>query len=227
MSAPTNRAIKPMWSAEQISDLKRLWADPTVTAIATARMIDRSLRSASDKARELGFGPKAETCGKPTGWTDERIEMVRSMKARGASFSEIAKELGGVSRSAVIAKMHRLGIFSVPKPAIDSPETPRVFPKQLKTPSNFTPSAAAMMLVEIPLQGTPWAPLEGSTPREYPVRRGECNWPLDDDVLGMGQLRCCLPADGAYCPAHKKLAYSPTKPRNIDGLVHYLVAKAA
>jgi|SRR5690606_21724707 len=43
-------------------------------------------------------------------WTDERVETLRTMWAEGKSASQIAKELGGITRNAVIGKVHRLGL---------------------------------------------------------------------------------------------------------------------
>lgn len=49
-------------------------------------------------------------------WTDERIERLKKMWAEGATASQIADELGGVSRNAVIGKAHRLGLEQRPSP---------------------------------------------------------------------------------------------------------------
>ena len=43
-------------------------------------------------------------------WNDERVEILKKMWAEGQSASQIAKELGGVTRNAVIGKVHRLGL---------------------------------------------------------------------------------------------------------------------
>lgn len=43
-------------------------------------------------------------------WTDERVETLKKMWGDGASASQIAKELGDVTRNAVIGKVHRLGL---------------------------------------------------------------------------------------------------------------------
>ena len=43
-------------------------------------------------------------------WTDERVEILKTMWGDGKSASQIAKELGGVTRNAVIGKVHRLGL---------------------------------------------------------------------------------------------------------------------
>jgi GcrA cell cycle regulator len=57
-------------------------------------------------------------------WTDERIEKLTKMWEGGATASQIAEELGGVSRNAVIGKAHRLGLKARPSPvkANDKPE---------------------------------------------------------------------------------------------------------
>ena len=49
-------------------------------------------------------------------WTDERIEQLRTMWEKGLTASQIAEELGQVSRNAVIGKAHRLGLQSRPSP---------------------------------------------------------------------------------------------------------------
>ena len=54
-------------------------------------------------------------------WTDERVEMLKVMWSEGKSASQIAKELGGVTRNAVIGKVHRLGL-SNRAPGADRPE---------------------------------------------------------------------------------------------------------
>ena len=43
-------------------------------------------------------------------WTDDRVEILKKMWGEGKSASQIAKELGGVTRNAVIGKVHRLGL---------------------------------------------------------------------------------------------------------------------
>ncbi len=43
-------------------------------------------------------------------WTDDRVETLKTMWGEGHSASQIAKELGGVTRNAVIGKVHRLGL---------------------------------------------------------------------------------------------------------------------
>lgn len=65
-------------------------------------------------------------------WTEERIEKLTKMWEGGATASQIAEELGGVSRNAVIGKAHRLGLKARPspvkpneKPEASAPKAPR------------------------------------------------------------------------------------------------------
>jgi GcrA cell cycle regulator len=69
-------------------------------------------------------------------WTDERIERLKNMWAKGATASQIADELGGVSRNAVIGKAHRLGLEQRPSPVKPGEE------KEAKKPAP-APAAAA------------------------------------------------------------------------------------
>ncbi|MDO5370357.1 GcrA family cell cycle regulator [Paracoccus sp. (in: a-proteobacteria)] len=59
-------------------------------------------------------------------WTDDRVETLKRMWAEGQSASQIAKELGGVTRNAVIGKVHRLGLSNrtegEEQPAAPAPE---------------------------------------------------------------------------------------------------------
>jgi GcrA cell cycle regulator len=61
-------------------------------------------------------------------WTEERIDRLKSMWAEGATASQIADELGGVSRNAVIGKAHRLGLEARPSPVKPGEEKERPAP---------------------------------------------------------------------------------------------------
>lgn len=68
-------------------------------------------------------------------WTDERIATLRKMWEGGATASEIATELGGVSRNAVIGKAHRLGLKARPSPVKANEKKKAVAPKKPATPA--------------------------------------------------------------------------------------------
>jgi GcrA cell cycle regulator len=57
-------------------------------------------------------------------WTDERVETLKRMWAEGQSASQIAKELGGVTRNAVIGKVHRLGLSNRAGSGVKADEAP-------------------------------------------------------------------------------------------------------
>jgi GcrA cell cycle regulator len=86
-------------------------------------------------------------------WTDERIERLKKMWHDGATASQIADELGGVSRNAVIGKAHRLGLEQRPSPvkpgeekekkAAPAASSPKAAPKAEVTPAKAGAAAAA------------------------------------------------------------------------------------
>ena len=83
-------------------------------------------------------------------WTDERVETLKRMWGEGQSASQIAKELGGVTRNAVIGKVHRLGLSnragsgtaapakSAPKEKAAAPSKPAPAPKPSAAPETKT-----------------------------------------------------------------------------------------
>ena len=73
-------------------------------------------------------------------WTDERIATLKKMWEGGSTASQIAEELGGVSRNAVIGKAHRLGLKSRPSP-VNANEKKKPAPKA-KAPPKPAPKAA-------------------------------------------------------------------------------------
>jgi GcrA cell cycle regulator len=77
-------------------------------------------------------------------WTDERIERLKTMWAKGATASQIADELGGVSRNAVIGKAHRLGLEQRPSPVKpgEEKEVKKAAPAAAAAPAPAKPAAA-------------------------------------------------------------------------------------
>src|SRR6266498_436657 len=73
-------------------------------------------------------------------WTDERVELLKKLWADGLSASRVAVELGGITRNAVIGKVHRLGLSGRAKAPSSS------MPRQRKprAPSMFRPQRAMM-----------------------------------------------------------------------------------
>ena len=96
-------------------------------------------------------------------WTDERVELLKKMWGEGQSASQIAKELGGVTRNAVIGKVHRLGLSNRAGP----------------TPTPATPAAAgAATKPEAKAKPAPKPAEAKARPAAKPAPR-----PVEDDVV--------------------------------------------
>ncbi|MBB3995082.1 GcrA cell cycle regulator [Sulfitobacter undariae] len=80
-------------------------------------------------------------------WTDDRVEILKKMWGEGQSASQIAKELGGVTRNAVIGKVHRLGLSNrTTAGAAAKTDTPKAEPKAKPVPK--APPKAKPVAVE-------------------------------------------------------------------------------
>ncbi len=101
-------------------------------------------------------------------WTDERVETLKRMWAEGQSASQIAKELGGVTRNAVIGKVHRLGLSNrvggkddedvapaptaKPEPAAKAEPMARAEPAAAPRPAAERPAAPPSNVTPLPLR---------------------------------------------------------------------------
>src|SRR4051812_20746161 len=75
-------------------------------------------------------------------WTDERIELLKKLWADGLSASQIAAELGQVTRNAVIGKVHRLGLAGRAKVSTSSVARPA---RKAPAPAHRMAGAGAVM----------------------------------------------------------------------------------
>ena len=107
-------------------------------------------------------------------WTDDRVEILKKMWGEGQSASQIAKELGGVTRNAVIGKVHRLGLSNrattgtaakpdakpkaeiKPKPA-PKPEKPEMRTEAAAPPKSNLPARRQIIPAGQPLPPQPSA----------------------------------------------------------------------
>ncbi len=107
-------------------------------------------------------------------WTDERIETLRKLWENGLTASQIADELGGVSRNAVIGKAHRLGLKSRPSPVKSGDDN--------AAPAKPAPKAAAPERAAPPRAPAPKpAPRAAEPPAPRPEPRAEAPPPFDED----------------------------------------------
>ncbi len=95
-------------------------------------------------------------------WTDERVETLKKMWGEGQSASQIAKELGGVTRNAVIGKVHRLGLSNrvvAGKEAGGAPHASSLAPKAAAKVFELKPTNAPQASTPKPAVKAPDAPL--------------------------------------------------------------------
>ena len=91
-------------------------------------------------------------------WTDERIDQLKALWDKGLTASQIAEELGGVSRNAVIGKAHRLGLKSRPSPVKANDADNKAAPKKA-APAAAPAKAHAAAAPARPRPAEPVAPV--------------------------------------------------------------------
>lgn len=140
-------------------------------------------------------------------WTDDRVETLAQLWQEGSSASQIARSLGGVTRNAVIGKVHRLGLSGRATPS--APGARRTKPKADQRRPR--PAAPARPPRALPAESAcpPPAP-ETGTASVVSVRYGQCRWPIGEPLADDFRL-CGRKAErGAYCAPHGALAYRVT-----------------
>ena len=144
-------------------------------------------------------------------WTEDRIDRLRTLWLEGHSAARIARELGaGLTRSAVLGKVHRMGLSAGrPRPRGASAVV-RSPPRDRRPPSPPVSEALA---------GPAPVPDQGRTTL-LSVRRCECRWPYGDP-RAEGFSLCGRPvARGAFCGPHAAVAYRPGRqtPESLEAL---------
>jgi GcrA cell cycle regulator len=145
-------------------------------------------------------------------WTDERIDRLKKMWSEGATASQIADELGGVSRNAVIGKAHRLGLDARPSPVKPGEE------KEKKTAAPAAPAAAPKAIKPQPAAEAPAAPVARSEPepREAPVATAAEPKPTQSGQATTIQYRSVGP--GGFIrqgPGEQQAPIPPAPPRRL------------
>jgi GcrA cell cycle regulator len=161
-------------------------------------------------------------------WTDERVELLAKLWSEGLSASQIAAELGGgVTRNAVIGKVHRLGLSGRGK--AQAPATPRsrkpIRPADPDTAGEPPIQDAALLPVSTAGPQSEVSPEQAGPQDDVVVplservtimelRESMCRWPLGDPTTA--EFRFCgahaitgLP----YCTHHARVAYQPAAER--------------
>ena len=172
-------------------------------------------------------------------WTEDRVEVLKKLWAEGHSASQIAKELGGVTRNAVIGKVHRLGLsgratpsrpvkrpprLARPKPRIQ-PDGTVITPKPQRTAAepDLKPNEKVAMLAALP----PKPLADGEAATILTLRDSMCKWPIGDPADPKFAFCGRKSTSGPYCAEHAKVAFQPAKKRERKKAEYDYVRKIA
>jgi GcrA cell cycle regulator len=157
-------------------------------------------------------------------WTDERVELLKKLWSDGLSASQIATQLGGVSRNAVIGKVHRLSLSGRAKPAATGPRPPRK-PRPASPPRHPRAYIAGNTALKMHAH-----PVPRRAPNPVPIEDLVVPISLNVSLVALNDQMCKWPigdpgADGfhfcghrnfnglPYCEYHARLAYQPVSDR--------------
>ncbi|MEM1105372.1 MAG: GcrA family cell cycle regulator [Pseudomonadota bacterium] len=158
-------------------------------------------------------------------WTEDRVDVLKKLWAEGHSASQIAKELGGVTRNAVIGKVHRLGLSGratpsrpVKRPPRLARPKPQVLPDgTVKTPqpkvANPTAHKAAREERALIEKLPPLELEDGSKATVLNLSKCMCKWPIGDPADPNFAFCGRRATDGPYCAEHAKIAFQPARKR--------------
>lgn len=146
-------------------------------------------------------------------WNDERVELLKKLWSEGLSASQIASKMGGVTRNAVIGKVHRLGLSGRAAPA--KPQRGRLFERS--GTGDETPLLRHEPVLK-PIIPEPEfiAPLildTGDLTTVATLKGNMCRWPIGDPARDDFHF-CGQPAAQAgksYCAYHAHLAFQPAQ----------------
>jgi GcrA cell cycle regulator len=134
------------------------------------------------------------------GWTEERVEQLKSLWTEGLSASQIARALGGVTRNAVIGKVHRLGLAGRAGPA----RSERVRTTVVRRAAHIV--APPPVIVE----EDPIVLEDGHFATVLTINDRMCRWPIGDPSENEFHFCGHKPKSGSpYCEAHARKAYQP------------------
>ncbi len=131
-------------------------------------------------------------------WTEQRVTMLRKMWSEGKTAAEIAKELGDVTRNAVIGKAHRLKLSNRVSPIQQNNKKP-----VRANDAGYAPAKAASAIFPV---FDSKSCLKGVSLAEMKDRM--CRWPIGDPK-SPDFIFCGGPSEPGhpYCLGHAKIAY--------------------
>lgn len=146
-------------------------------------------------------------------WNDERVELLKKLWSEGLSASQIASKMGGVTRNAVIGKVHRLGLSGRATPAkpqrgVEHREETHV--ERPSATSGLTRPVYDNYLNE-PEFVAPVILSTGDMTTVATLSRNMCKWPIGDPASD--EFHFCgqsTPTGKSYCPYHAHMAFQPS-----------------
>ncbi len=154
------------------------------------------------------------------GWTDERVELLKKLWQDGLSASQIAKQLGGVTRNAVIGKVHRLGLSgraTPSKPARTVFKAPRPARPVSAGPSAPRRIAEPMALAPQPPTPVRYVDETPGTATVLTLGAHMCKWPIGDPSMDNFTFCGRRSGEGPYCHEHSQVAYQPAQAKKRSG----------
>ena len=149
------------------------------------------------------------------GWTEDRVGALKKLWLEGQSASQIAKQLGGgVTRNAVIGKVHRLGLSgraapSQPARATYRPTRPRVAAPAQPSPPRRIEAGQPRPMVAAPTPPQPPIPDLPGTATVLTLGAHMCKWPIGDPSSQEFSFCGRRASEGVYCIEHARVAYQP------------------
>ena len=157
-------------------------------------------------------------------WTDERVELLKKLWADGLSASQIAAELGGITRNAVIGKVHRLGLSGRAKsPSSAAPRQRKARPASMLRVSRPTMRGNTALAQAFEYEPEPEPEVIdniipiGQRRTILELTENTCRWPIGDP--GSADFFFCgggTTAGLPYCAYHCRVAYQPVADRRRD-----------
>lgn len=144
------------------------------------------------------------------GWTDERVEQLKSLWTEGLSASQIARVLGGVTRNAVIGKVVRLGLARRSFSPAQSGQNAHHYPRKASQPKPRQIAPPPEPVVELP----PLVLDDGAHVTLMMLTSRTCRWPIGDPATSEFHFCGHKPKPGSsYCETHMLRAYQPAQVR--------------
>jgi GcrA cell cycle regulator len=155
-------------------------------------------------------------------WTEERVEILKRLWQEGLSASQIAAELGGVTRNAVIGKVHRLGLSGRGQPTSSIKRQRRAQPPASVRRTRQTVTIGNLAL-QTNIEALPDADMQPRRNVVVPIAKRltiemlterTCKWPIGDP--GNENFHFCGhdSLEGVpYCEYHAGVAYQAPDPR--------------